>query len=478
VICVIDSSVKRTTVLTKMPTDCTALTRNGSNGCTVAVILVSHPIMSNKKNKSKSVPKAQPKKSKPKAKKNKSVLVPKPQSSFGEDLGSLVGKGVTSLAKWLGVGAYSVNNNTIIGAGGSVPSMHSTNDSIIVRHREYVGDVISSTTFSSVSIPLNPGIATSYPWLSKIASAFQQYSIKGMVIEYIPEVSEIAANEVSLGFVVLAAEYRTDLPSFPSLNQALESQFAVSVKPNCPSSLAIECDPNQSPYKSWYVRTNSVPSGEDVKTFDFVNLNVLVGNNQTGSVVLGQIWNTYEIELYRPTAFLDPPNTIFFLHAISTVPTSASPMASYSIFNYINPIGTNQIGSAISGASRAIADGFAISSPGTGQVQVTLPRGLTGAFVITFTVIGASTASVLFDQGYAVTNASKINTWANNTSPFTGAPTTAETCVELTATYAFSISNAQATSGQAVILMMGNTLVIPGSGQADLTVCQLATSAS
>lgn len=466
-------------MLRRKPRDCTEPTKRVPNMNSPDNHAASNTMVKFTKLKTK-VKAKPPAKQKPKktTKQRSPVVVPKPQTSFGEDLGSLVGKGVTQLSKWMGFGAYTVNQNTIIGAGGSVPAMHSTRDSIIVRHREYIGDVLSSTSFASTSISLNPGLASSYPWLAKIASSFQQYKIHGMVIQYIPEVSEVAAAEVSLGFVCLAAEYRTDLPSFPSLNQALESQFAVSIKPNCPVDLAIECDPRQSPYNTWYVRTNSVPSGEDIKTFDFVNVNVLVGNNQTGGVVLGQLWNTYEIELFRPTSFLDPPNTQFYAHIYSTVPTSAAPLASYTMSNYVNPIGTNTIGSST--VQKAIADGFASASPSTGQIQITMPRGLTGAFLVTFSCVGSNTASIIWDNTYTVVNASKISTMFNSTGAIEGAPSVAQTAAIVTGSWAFVISNAQASAGQAVITVGSSSLVLPVSGaaQSDLIITQLATSAS
>lgn len=433
--------------------------------------------MTNKNNKSKKSPKGA---NKPKQQKQQTnrvprpVVVTKPQSSFGEDIGSLVGKGVNALGKYLGFGAYTVNQNSIIGAGGSIPTMHSTNDSIMVRHREYIGDVLSSTTFSSVSIPLNPGLITSYPWLSKIASAFQQYKIKGMVVEFIPEVSEVAASEVSLGFVALAAEYRTDLPPFPSLNQALESQFAVSCKPNSNCSLAIECDPAQSPYNLWYVRTGSVPSGEDIKTFDFVDLNVLVGNNQTGGVILGQIWNSYEIELLRPTSFLDPPAGQFYMRIHSTGSTSANPFNGFVVPAYTNPIGTNIVGATVT--QQLAADGGTIGNPGNGQMSITLPRGLTGDFLVTFTCTGGATALLLANATLTLTNATGLGILSNASSQ--GAPNVAQTASIVMMDAAFTISDAQASTGQAVVVLGGSSLVLPTSPLMDLVIAQITSAAT
>jgi len=431
------------------------------------IVVVNTPAASKpKKNKNKNMP------SKKRAK--QSVSIPK-ASSFGEDLGGLVGKGVTAMSKWLGFGAYTVKNNSIIGAGGTIPSMHSTRDSVIVRHREYVGDIISSTTFISTSISANPGLTSSFPWLAKLASAFQQYKILGMVAEYIPEVSEIAAAEISLGFVCLAADYRTDLPSYPSLNQALESEFAVSVKPNCPVALAIECNPAMSPYNVWFVRTGPVPTGSDIKLFDFVEVDVLVGNNQTGGIVLGQLWFTFEIELLRPTAFLDPPATTFYAR-FSAIPTNAAPMNGAVLRSYTNPFGTNVIGGTI--AINAANDGMSVTNPGLGVVNVVLPRGATGSYTAFYDVLGSNSTCV-FPSVFTVTNGTGQGIIGNGSFADTSCPVisaAAEPTVMFIAF--FSISDAQAALGQCLIAFGNSTVLLPIPGAADLIVTQTTSSTS
>jgi len=418
-------------------------------------------------------------KNKNKNKKSKnSMMIPKPQTSFSEDVGGIVGKGVTALSKWLGFGAYNIHQNTVIGAGGTIPSMHSTKDSIIVRHREYVGDIVSSTTFLSTAVPVNPGLSASFPWLAKIASAFQQYKILGMVAEFIPEVSEIAAAEISLGFLALAADYRTDLPSYPSLNQALESEFAVSVKPNCPVDLAIECDPMMSPYNVWFVRTGPVPAGSDIKLFDFVEVDVLVGNNQTANVILGQLWFSFEIELLRPTSFLDPPATTFYARFSSSAPSNASPMFTPVLRSYTNPIGTNIIGG--SNALNATNDGMTVVSggAGSGTVVVTLPRGLTGDFTLFYDCLGAN-STVLFPSVVTLFLCTGNGVISNGSFADTSAPVlSAAGQPSVIFIVYFSITNAQANLGQATVTFGNGTVLLPLPGIADLIVLQTTSSTS
>jgi len=351
----------------------------------------------------------------------KTVSIQKP-FSLSDTVGGLVGNGVSALGHFLGFGAYTIGKNTIIGAGGSVPSMHSSNDSIIIRHREYIGEVYSNTFFMTSNISLNPGMPT-YPWLSGIARNFQEYRILGMVIEYVPEVSEVSANEISLGYVALAAQYRTDMPPYPSLESALESEFAVQCKPNTPMMLALECDPNQSPFRNYYVRSTAATNAFDIHSFDMAMLNVLVGNQQTSAIDLGAIWISYEIELFRPTALPDTQGSTFFLNWRNGGPTSANMLGIISngtFRNYWNPVGNNIVNysatldnaasnttSANQLLALATADGlvFQPGTPGNGVVSIILPPGLLGLIGIRVAQYGSAVAN----GGFSVASPSFVN---------------------------------------------------------------------
>lgn len=412
------------------------------------------------------------KKNKQKRSRNTSVTMPKSsETTMGGDLGNFVGKGFDKLSTWLGFGAYTIKKNSIIGAGGSIPSMHSSKDSVIVRHREYVGAVNTSTGFVSSSLSMNPGLETTYPWLSKMAQNYQQYKILGAVVSYVPLISEVSANEISLGQVVLAANYRTDLPTYPNIAAALESEFAVATKPNCPVELAIECDPAQSPYRCWYVRTSTVPSGEDVKTFDFAEFSVITEGFQTANVVAGQIWISYEIELLRPTAYLDPPQSTFGIHIGSSSITNSNPVANPGITSYFNPESENLIGATAT--QQHTQDGGAFANPSAGVFQYTMPRGLTGEFAVLWTCAGVSGGSAILDSTFSLTNGTIVKDFQNANSGV--APSTASTTTTRLSYWCwFSISDTQASTGQCVLSMGGNTtVVLGGAAVSDVYITQI-----
>jgi hypothetical protein len=417
----------------------------------------------------------------PKTKKHGPVTV---QRSVAESLGDaasgLVRGGVGALSKWLGFGAYTINHNTVIGAGGTIPSMHSTNDSVIVRHREFMGNIQSTTGFASVSIPMNPGLQSSFPWLSKTAQNYQEYKILGMVVEYLPLISEVASNELSLGVVVLAAQYRSDLPNYPSVAMAMESEFAVSTKPNASACLAIECDPALSPYKAWYIRTNPRMLGNaDVKTFDFVDVNVLTEGFQTAGQIAGQLWVSYEIELMHPTAYLDPPVTQFYFHAFNNAGiTNSNPLGTagtVSISSYVNPTGENTYGMSFN--QMFTQDGATITNPDPGRIAVSLPRGALGTFQVTIVNTGNAGTNQIAGSAFAINNGTIFQNYPSSNAVV--APTTLSTTTVHTMFQAwFVINNTQASAGQCTIYCMDSTTVVGGGNlSVDVYIAQICSIA-
>jgi len=94
--------------------------------------------------------------------------------------GNTVG-GMFGFPKIFGSGAYSLESNSLWSASQQVPIMHSANESVRFRHREYITDIsMAGPTFTVNTYPVNPGWAGTFPFLSAIAANFQEYSFKGL----------------------------------------------------------------------------------------------------------------------------------------------------------------------------------------------------------------------------------------------------------------------------------------------------------
>jgi hypothetical protein len=70
----------------------------------------------------------------------------------------------------------------------------------VVAHRELVLDTTADTSFTPIQVVCNPGIASSFPWLSKVAGAYEQYKFKKLVFEYVPQCPTTSDGSAGLYF--------------------------------------------------------------------------------------------------------------------------------------------------------------------------------------------------------------------------------------------------------------------------------------
>jgi len=249
---------------------------------------------------------------------------PKPKNSFLGDLGALAGNGISKI---FGLGAYKLSMNTVYEdmVNNTVPVMHSTSESVIFRHREYIGDVFSTTAFTTTNYNVNPGLSATFPYLSNIAQNFQEYKFRGLVFEFKSTSADaLNSTNTALGQVILASQYRADAAAFINKEQMLNEMWSVSTKPSNNVLLPIECDPKENPFAIQYVRSGTVPSGQDEKLYDLCNLVVGTFGSQAAANV-GELWATYEVELLKPqaTGLLGLNTPSFHMYASSGVSTSA-----------------------------------------------------------------------------------------------------------------------------------------------------------
>lgn len=114
-------------------------------------------------------------------------------NKYGGSRGGQIGRNMGArFSKILGAGSYSAQVGISKPKGGSLaksleydvngelPAMHSYNQSIRFRYREYIGDLNTSTGFSLTSFNLNPGLNSTFPYLSQLAVNFQEYRFHGL----------------------------------------------------------------------------------------------------------------------------------------------------------------------------------------------------------------------------------------------------------------------------------------------------------
>jgi len=175
-----------------------------------------------------------------------------------------------------------------------------------IMEQEFIYDVVGNAgTFGVVNggvpFPLNPGQATTFPWLSSIAKQWEKYRFNFVEIEYMREVSEFATAG-TIGKVMVNVDLNAGDPAPGSKTQVLDTDERLlmsgmpceNFKRRIPGSLL---HPTGLPL---YVRPAGLPGAADIKTFDCGNIWVSTSGVSDNSTKLGELHIRYSVLLEVP----------------------------------------------------------------------------------------------------------------------------------------------------------------------------------
>lgn len=225
--------------------------------------------------------------------------------SPGAAIGAAVGGGAEELVRKItGFGDYKVNHNSLVTDVDTVPMFKPGQRATMVRHREFIQDIVTSSTpgaFNIDSFPINPAMPETFPWLCEIAEQFEEYRIHGMVFEYKTTSSDaLNSTNTALGTVVLATQYNSLSAAFLNKQQMENYEFACSTKPSCSVLHPIECDKFQTPAEVLYTRNSVVNNSGDIRLYDMGRFSIATVGFQGASVNIGELWVSYDIEFLKP----------------------------------------------------------------------------------------------------------------------------------------------------------------------------------
>lgn len=163
-----------------------------------------------------------------------------------------------------------------------------------IVHKEYIGEVLgSSAGFLNVKYPINPGLAATFPWLSRLAFDFEEYSFNKLHFLYEPEKPTSAA-----GYVMMAIDYDA-ADAVPSTKQQLAASLGAVRTPVWSNVSEIAAKKQLQKQSELYLRSGNLASNLDIKTYDLGFLNVAVGNCADGTF-LGELWVEYDVTFAVP----------------------------------------------------------------------------------------------------------------------------------------------------------------------------------
>lgn len=342
-------------------------------------------------------------------------------SKLGGQTGRWMGQKIADL---VGFGDYAVVENSLsnvgkaITPGTPVPAFGTTNAVTRIKHREYIADITvpaSPTLFNNTLYQVNPGNIALFPWLAPLANSYQQYRFKGLIFEFVSTTSEVASGG-PMGSVMLAANYDVTDAAFSTKQQMENSQFAVSAKPSCSQIHTMECDLSQTAANLLYVDSNVTHNEQDPRWCDLANFQIAtVGLPGTAGQVLGELWASYDIELFKPEI-----NISAITSAIQTI-ASVSPSAGNFLGASPTSTGSNYFTAAVNTFTCVLPGTYFFEFGAACTVPVALSNSGTAAFTqqvvvapLATTTTYLSSAIVSALQGQTIVISS--STWATQTS--------------------------------------------------------------
>ena len=211
------------------------------------------------------------------------------------------GGGAPHRYDWMGSGAYHSVNQLVNPSGPSSSlsgSFDETND-VIIRHREYIQDIIptSSGFQTQYTAYQNPGLSASFPWLSQLAQYFEEYQFIQLL--YTVESMVTEGNTNAQGTVMLCTQYNPTNAPFTSKQVMENYEHSQSFKTTQHAVHGVECDQNKKAGSvAEYIRTGPVPTGQDPKTFD-LGLFQVATQGAYPNLNIGELWVTYTVRLSK-----------------------------------------------------------------------------------------------------------------------------------------------------------------------------------
>jgi hypothetical protein len=298
------------------------------------------------------------------------------------------------LSKVSGMGDYHINANSLV-KGNSVPVFSRNGRGVRIAHREFLGDIESGTTFVSTEFALNPGLSTSFPWLSSIAQNFQQYEFHGLLFEFkSTSAVALASTNTALGVNILATQYNSLDNSFINKVEMENYEYSTSACPAESMIHPIECAPFEKSVRMQYVRNGAVPSGEDARFYDLGRTTIASVGAQQASIC-GELWVTYDVEFFKPRLVAG---------------SYTSQFAHYPNGAYTN---TNILSSVITSNSGNLA--LSITATGAGYDTINFPVNVqSGYYYVGLAWRGSSTAGLALTT--TETNCERLQVYAQDTS--------------------------------------------------------------
>jgi len=281
---------------------------------------------------------------------------------------------------------------------GRAPRVAQGKDSIRIKHREFISTVTSSIAFAVTNnIPINPGLPASFPWLSQVAQAWEEYSFNSLTYEYVTR-----ASTATVGSVILTPDY--DASDNPPVNEQIACSYDGAQEDaswkdqfcNLPSGRLNAAD------KFRFVRNGPLSANQDIKLYDAGNMFVCCTEFASAAAV-GKLWVEYDITLRIPALGPNGPAPHGGLITAGGVLTPANPLGSIPVLDS-QARGISISANSVISFSEAGDYVIELSFTGTVITAITYTDGAGITSVGANTVVNTAQTAAVSYRSYRVTN--------------------------------------------------------------------------
>lgn len=295
---------------------------------------------------------------------------------------------------------------------------------IIVQHREFVASltgnsasfVLLGLSSTSPGYDINPGASTMFPWLSKLAVAYEKYQFMSLEFELVPRNSTSSS-----GAVYMAVDY--DWDDFPASDaqELMSNHGAVSSDVWSPNRLRVDCSRmNQGiPWRYVLEGTRVVDNAVRMVYGGYL----MVGIAGTATSVSFDLFVHYKCHLSLPALLTVDISTAYSWASAQTIPAggTGSPPLGVPFLSTLRAVlsgigSTPTLGSLPSGSP-----GYELSAGNTGTLSMALNPATAGsppnAYSTDTSFDGALFNSVGTLIGYISTLALLYQPWSGPNNP-------------------------------------------------------------
>ncbi len=207
-----------------------------------------------------------------------------------------------------------------------------------IVHREKVAKLTTPGTgaYSVLgSYALNPGIASTFPWLSNEAQGWESYRFNRLRFIWVP-----TSGTATVGNIIMGPDY--DAADAAPAAETFFSSYTNAEEANVWARFASDLDPDllSGDMRRKFIRSTALSANLDIKTYDSGTF--YVASTDDAAANTGKLWVEYDVSLFNPQV---PPGgfqatgTLVNSADISTTqPFGSAPVATGPIRMSIDPV--------------------------------------------------------------------------------------------------------------------------------------------